>query len=99
VAWASAAYWTSLTLIDPLVAALLFLRPRWGVPVTVLLISTNVLHNLWIISRDASAGEFLARVVSSPFVVLQIGFMALVIATARPALRGAEVTERSAKSG
>ena len=42
VGWASAAYWSSLTVLDPLVAALLFVRPKLGIVGTVLLITTNV---------------------------------------------------------
>jgi hypothetical protein len=45
-AWASTVYWSSLTLADPLVAALLFIRPRIGIPSTIVLIVTNVIHNL-----------------------------------------------------
>lgn len=43
---ASTLYWTSLTFIDPLVAVLLFVRPGLGVPATVVVITTNVVHNL-----------------------------------------------------
>jgi hypothetical protein len=82
VAWPSAAYWTSLTLLDPLVAALLFLRPRIGIPSTILLIVTNVIHNVAVTAWYAPEGEFLARI-SHPFVLSQIGFMLFVGATAR----------------
>lgn len=82
VAWPSAAYWSSLTILDPLAAALLFLRPKVGIPSTILLIVTNVIHNLAIAARYAPEGEFLTRV-SHPFVISQIGFMLFVGATAR----------------
>ena len=88
VAWPSAAYWSSLTVLDPLAAVLLFLRPKVGIAVTILLIVTNVLHNLAFTALHAPEGEFWMRV-SHPFVVSQIGFMLLVAATARPAWKGA----------
>ena len=42
---ASAFYWSSLTIVDPLVVVLLFVRPTIGVPITIALITTNVVHN------------------------------------------------------
>jgi hypothetical protein len=38
-------YWTSLTVLDPLAALLLFVRPRVGLILTVLIIASDVLHN------------------------------------------------------
>ena len=76
----SAAYWTSLTVLDPLVAALLFVRPRFGIPATVVLIVTNVIHNLATTAHFAPAGEFLARA-SHQITLSQIGFMLFVVAT------------------
>ena len=89
VGGASAVYWSSLTIIDPLVAALLFVRPKAGIVITILLIVTNVIHNLIITARWAPEGEFLSRVASNPFIISQIGFMLFVAATARVAWRGA----------
>jgi hypothetical protein len=89
VAWASAAYWSSLTLLDPITAALLFVRPKVGIGSTILLIVTNVIHNLAVTAHYASEGEFLSRA-SNPFIISQIGFLLLVGATARIAWRGAE---------
>ena len=83
VAWTSAAYWSSLTIIDPTVAALLFARPRLGIVSTVVLIVTNVIHNLALTARYAPDGEFLAHAAANPFIISQIGFMLLVGATAR----------------
>jgi hypothetical protein len=88
VGWASAAYWSALTLFDPLVAALLFVRPRFGIAGTILLVATNVVHNLAITARHAPEGEFLARA-GNPFVLAQIGFLLFVAATARVAWKGA----------
>ena len=42
---ASAVYWSSLTVLDPLVALLLFIRPTIAIARTILLIVTNVIHN------------------------------------------------------
>ena len=43
--WPVCAFWTCLTLADPAVAALLFLRPRWGVAETAAIIFTDVVIN------------------------------------------------------
>lgn len=87
VGWASAAYWSSLTIVDPAAAALLFVRPRVGVPTTIALIVTNVMHNLAVTAWLAPEGEALARV-ANPFLISQIGFMLFVAATARIAWKG-----------
>jgi hypothetical protein len=84
----SAAYQSSLTLLDPLIAALLFLRPRVGIVATVVLIVTNVAHNLATLAHFTPAGEFLTRA-SHPITLSQIGFMLFVMATARIAWLGA----------
>lgn len=96
VGLASAAYWSSLTILDPTAAALLFVRPKLGVPTTILLIVTNVIHNLAITARFVPEGEFLTRVASDPFILSQIGFMLCVGATARIAWTGiADATGRT----
>jgi hypothetical protein len=87
VAPASAIYWSSLTILDPLVAALLFISPRLGIPGTILLIVTNVIHNIVITAQFAPPGEFLARA-ANPSMISQIGFMLFVGATARLAWSG-----------
>jgi hypothetical protein len=38
-------YWTSLTFLDPLAALLLFVRPYFGLLLTVAIITSDVLHN------------------------------------------------------
>lgn len=88
VGWASAAYWSSLTVIDPIAAALLFARPRIGILASAVLIVTNVVHNLATTARYTPEGEFLTRTVSSPLMISQIGFMLFVGATARAAWKG-----------
>lgn len=92
---ARAAYLTSLTLFDPLVAALLFVRPRVGIAATLILIVTNVIHNLATIVWFAPAGAFLDRV-SHPLMVSQFGFMLFVLVSARWAWLGA-IPERFEK--
>ena len=84
----SAAYQTSLTVLDPIVAALLFIRPRVGIVATVFLIVTNVIHNLAVTAHFAPVGEFLTRA-SHPITLSQIGFMLFVLATAPIAWLGA----------
>ena len=84
----SAAYWTSLTFLDPLAAALLFIRPRLGIPATVVLIVTNVIHNVATTAHFAPAGEFLTRA-AHPITLSQVSFMLFVIATVRVASLGA----------
>jgi hypothetical protein len=84
----SAAYMTGLTLIDPLVAALLFIRPKIGILSTVVLLATNVIHNLATIAYFAPAGEFLTRA-SNPITLSQIAFLFFVVITSRIAWVGA----------
>jgi hypothetical protein len=78
---ASAFYWSALTLVDPLVAALLIVRPRIGVPATVLVIATNVIHNLAVTAHDARGDTFLELVTANWQLTSQIGFLLLVLAT------------------
>ena len=86
--WASAAYLSSLTVLDPLVAVLLFARPRIGAAATIVLIVTNVAHNLAVTAAHVPGDEFLARVVSAPQLLGQVAFMVFVLATARTASAG-----------
>jgi hypothetical protein len=83
----SSSYLTALTLVDPLVAALLFIKPRVGVSATIVLIVTNVIHNLATTAHFAPPGEFLTRA-SHPITLSQIAFMLFVLATARLAWPG-----------
>lgn len=89
VAWASAVYWSSLTILDPLAAALLFLRPKAGIVACAVLIATNVVHNLAVTAHYAPEGELLARA-SNPFFISQLAFLLFVGATARLAWRGVD---------
>jgi hypothetical protein len=81
----SAFYWSSLTFIDPLVAILLIIRPRIGVPATVLVIATNVIHNLLVTAYHASEAAFFELLTSSWQLMSQIGFLLIIIATCRMA--------------
>ena len=62
---ASALYWSSLTIVDPLAAVLLIIRPKIGIPLTVALITTNVVHNFTITAKSSGEGDFLPRAISS----------------------------------
>ena len=84
----SAAYQTGLTFLDPLVAVFLFIRPRVGIVATIVLIVTNVFHNLATIAHFAPENEFLTRA-SHPITLSQVGFMLFVIATLRRTWLGA----------
>ena len=70
---ASAIFWNSLTILDPLAAALLFLRPRIGVLAILAIMVSDVVHNWWI------AAAFGAVVW---MVVAQSAFLVFVLATA-----------------
>jgi hypothetical protein len=73
-------YWTSLTVLDPLAAALLLVRPRAGLLLTLAIIVSDVLHNTYYV---ASANQW-----GNPFYLAQVGFLVLVTATAPLAWRG-----------
>jgi hypothetical protein len=70
----SAIFWNALTVLDPLAAALLFLRPRAGVALTLAIMVSDVAHNVW------AVGAFGAM--AWP-VVAQAVFLVFVLATAR----------------
>lgn len=90
VGWPSALYWSGLTLVDPLVALLLLVRPRVGVPATAVVIATNVIHNLWVTARFVPDGEVPAHIANSPALLSQIGFLIFVAATYRSAMAGTD---------
>ncbi len=82
---ASAIFWTSLTVIDPAAAVLLFARPNAGVIATAVIIIADVIHNLWITARYFP--PMLPGVATSPAMIEQIIFMIFVLATAKFAWR------------
>lgn len=67
-------YWTSLTFLDPLAAILLFLKPRIGLVMTLLIIVSDVIHNTWI---DLVSGYSLLN----SMYLAQFGFMIFVFLT------------------
>ena len=91
---ASTFYWSVLTIVDPIAAALLIIRPTVGIPLTVALITTNGAHNLAITAMFSGEGEFLSRAVSSWAIISQVAFMLFVMGTAPPAWRGRTVSWR-----
>jgi hypothetical protein len=67
-------FWTSLTFLDPLAALLLFVKPRIGVLLTLVIIVSDVMHNTWLMSRstlpDWSNWMYVSQVVFLLFVLL-----------------------------
>ncbi len=55
----SAIYFLSLLLIDPVVGALLLLRPKVGLVLAGVIVSTNVAHNTWLIRYTKSSPDSL----------------------------------------
>ncbi len=72
-------FWSLLTLLDPLAALLLFVRPRAGLALTVAIIVVDVLHNGYYVARH---GQWLAT-----FYVSQVAFCIAVLALAPWAAR------------
>jgi hypothetical protein len=68
----TAVFWTSLTLLDPLVAILLIWKPRPAVIMLVILIVSDVAHNTWVILKYGGEGWMVAD---------QWIFLAFVLAT------------------
>lgn len=79
---ASAAFWTSLTVLDPLTAVLLIVRPNAGVLATGIIILSDVVHNIWMTSRYAGQHSLIVAVTGDVFVVSQIVFLLFVAVTA-----------------
>jgi hypothetical protein len=67
-------FWTSLTLLDPLVAILLFLRPRPATMMLLILMVIDVTHNTWVILKYGGEGWMVAS---------QWIFLAFVLLTTR----------------
>ena len=82
---ASTLFWTSLGVADPLVAVLLFVRPRIGVALTVAIIVVDVIHNLAVLHHYFP--PLLRTLATVPSVGAQIAFMLFVLATCRVAGR------------
>jgi hypothetical protein len=84
---ATAAYWASLTFLDPLVAALLFIRPRAGIAATLAIILSDVTHNLWFAAAYSHSTSIARAVATNPFLLSQIGFLLFVALTTPVAWR------------
>jgi Kef-type K+ transport system membrane component KefB len=90
VSLGTAIYWTSLTVLDPLAALLLFVRPRAGIALTLAIIISDVAHNLWFVAAHPLSGSFIQAVTSSFFMMSQIVFLVFVAATSPMAWRGSD---------
>jgi hypothetical protein len=77
-------FWTSLTLLDPLAAVLLFLRPRIGLVMTVAIVVMDVIHNAWFFTH---VGMPLRGYVNW-MLISQVSFLLFVLMTVRIAWRG-----------
>lgn len=44
-------FWTSLTLLDPLVAVLLFLKPKLAAIMLMILMASDVANNTWVVLK------------------------------------------------
>ena len=76
----SAAFWTTLAVVDPAAVLLLFARPNVGIVTTATIMVADVLHNVWIEARYFP--PLLHGLAQAPQVVEQIGFMIFVMLTA-----------------
>lgn len=79
---ATAAYWASLTFLDPLAAALLFIRPRAGIAASLAIILSDVGHNLWFAATYFHGTSVARSIATNPFLLSQMGFLVLVSCTA-----------------
>ena len=79
----SAAFWTSLTVLDPLAIILLVMHPNAGVIATVAIIVSDVIHNVWITARYAAPGRLTEALTSDLFLLSQIVFLLFVVTTAK----------------
>jgi hypothetical protein len=69
-------FWTSLALLDPLVAVLLFLKPKPAVIMLVILMVSDVAHNTWVILRyGGEVWMVAAQWIFLAFVLTTIGFV------------------------
>lgn len=81
-------FWSSLTLLDPLAALLMFYRPHAGLLLAGVIIASDVGHNSWILHRFGMAPDAAYWA--------QVAFLLFLIATVRVAWRGAVSNEKTA---
>lgn len=79
--WATRLFWSSLAILDPLGAVLLFVRPRAGVVATLCIMVADVLHNSWIMVSFKTWPAY------PVFLTLQAAFLLFVLASAPLAWR------------
>lgn len=79
IALTSKIYWDVLTILDPLAAVLLFIKPRAAVWLTVAIIVSDVIHNTYYVATD---DQWFA-----PFYLAQVGFLVIVLGLAPVAAR------------
>ncbi|WP_180988593.1 MULTISPECIES: hypothetical protein [Pseudomonas] len=77
---ASRAFWGALTVFDPLAALLLWVRPRWGLVLTLAIIVLDVVHNSFYVAAHSQWLE--------TFYLSQVGFLLAVLALLPLAWRG-----------
>ena len=73
-------YWSSLTIIDPLAAVLLFVRPRAGLVLATAVIVSDVVHNSWMLHHLQSGPDAMYWA--------QVAFLVFLLATVSTAWRG-----------
>lgn len=64
--WASRVFWGALTFFDPLAVLLLFIKPRMGIILTVVIILADVAHNTYYVTLKKQWLE--------PFYLSQVAF-------------------------
>ncbi len=74
-------FWSSLTLLDPLAAVLMFIRPHAGLALAGVIIVSDVAHNSWILHHF--------RIAPDAAYWAQVAFLLFLLATIRIAWRGA----------
>lgn len=77
----STTFWTALSVLDPLAIVLLFVRPRWGVVMTVAIIVADVTHNL--VVAHLYFPPLLRALTTVPSLAMQVAFMVFVLFTCR----------------
>jgi len=69
-------FWTSLTLLDPLIAILLFLKPKPAAIMLVILMVSDVAHNTWAIRKyGGEVGGVINQSIFLIFILLTISFV------------------------
>jgi hypothetical protein len=69
-------FWTSLTLLDPLVAILLFLKPKPAAIMLMILMASDVANNTWVILKYGGEVWMVAsQWIFLVFILITIGFV------------------------